>query len=171
MAVFHEIKAADLAVNPFNTIGNDWLLITAEKEEKVNTMTASWGALGIMWGKPTATVYIRKSRFTKEFVDAVSNFSINLCDPAKYRDAQKYFGTVSGRTEDKVAKQNFTVAHKEGIPYFEESDTVLLCRKLSCTTIDPSDFIDPTIENKWYADHDLHDMYICEITNVLKKSE
>ena len=34
-------------------IGKDWLLITAEKEGIANTMTASWGGLGVIWGKNT----------------------------------------------------------------------------------------------------------------------
>ena len=46
------------------------MLVTAEKDGKVNTMTASWGGVGIMWGKPVAYVFIRPQRYTKEFIDA-----------------------------------------------------------------------------------------------------
>ena len=59
---FTEIKAEELKDNPFELIGKQWMLITAGNEEKCNTMTASWGGVGIMWGKPTATAYIRDSR-------------------------------------------------------------------------------------------------------------
>ena len=62
---FTEIKAEELKDNPFDLIGKQWMLITAGNEEKCNTMTASWGGVGIMWGKPTATAYIRDSRYTK----------------------------------------------------------------------------------------------------------
>ena len=51
---FTEIKAEELKDNPFDLIGKQWMLITAGNEEKCNTMTASWGGVGIMWGKPTA---------------------------------------------------------------------------------------------------------------------
>ena len=61
-----EIKAQELNENPFKLIGDDWMLITAEKDGKVNTMTASWGGLGVIWGRNAATVYIRLSRYTKE---------------------------------------------------------------------------------------------------------
>ena len=54
---FTEIKAEELKDNPFDLIGKQWMLITAGNEEKCNTMTASWGGVGIMWGKPTATAY------------------------------------------------------------------------------------------------------------------
>lgn len=49
-----EIQAEVLQENAFNMIGKDWLLITAEKDGKVNTMTASWGGIGIMWHKKVA---------------------------------------------------------------------------------------------------------------------
>ena len=41
-------------------------------------MTASWGGLGIMWGKNIATVYIRPQRYTKEFVDANDLFTVSF---------------------------------------------------------------------------------------------
>ena len=51
---FKEIKPEELQKNPFTMIGKEWLLVTAKKEEKVNTMTASWGGVGVMWGKNIA---------------------------------------------------------------------------------------------------------------------
>ena len=45
-----EVKIEDLTFNPFTKIGKEWMLITAGNEEKHNTMTASWGGVGIMWG-------------------------------------------------------------------------------------------------------------------------
>lgn len=48
---FKEIKPEELKENPFTMIGKDWLLITAGTKEHCNTMTASWGGLGVMWGK------------------------------------------------------------------------------------------------------------------------
>ena len=60
-----EIKPEELQKNPFQMIGKEWLLVTAEKEGKTNTMTASWGGVGIMWGKPVAYVFIRPQRYTK----------------------------------------------------------------------------------------------------------
>ena len=46
-----------------------WALLTAGDKEKFNTMTVSWGGLGTIWGKPVATVYVRKSRYTHEFME------------------------------------------------------------------------------------------------------
>ena len=55
--------------NVFSLIGEKWMLITAGTAERCNTMTASWGGLGVIWGAPSATCYIRPQRYTKEFLD------------------------------------------------------------------------------------------------------
>lgn len=46
--IMKEIKIEDFKENPFTMIGKDWMLITAEKDGKANTMTASWGGLGVI---------------------------------------------------------------------------------------------------------------------------
>ena len=46
----------------FERIAKQWMLITAGPVEHCNTMTASWGGLGILWGKPVSTIYIRPER-------------------------------------------------------------------------------------------------------------
>lgn len=45
-----EIKPEELNVNPFTAIGKEWMLITAGDETHCNTMTASWGGMGVIWG-------------------------------------------------------------------------------------------------------------------------
>ena len=47
---FKEVKIEELSFNPFTKISKEWMLITAGDEEKHNTMTASWGGVGIMVG-------------------------------------------------------------------------------------------------------------------------
>ena len=53
-----KINIAEKSFNPFDLIGQKWMLISAGTEDKWNTMTASWGAVGGMWGKPSATCYM-----------------------------------------------------------------------------------------------------------------
>ena len=45
--------------NPFEAIGKDWMLVTAGTREKSNTMTASWGGVGVLWNKPVAFSFLR----------------------------------------------------------------------------------------------------------------
>lgn len=161
-----EIRPEELAKNPFQMIGKEWLLVTAEKEGKANTMTASWGGVGIMWGKPVAYVFIRPQRYTKEFIDGSETFSLSVMDE-QYRKTLNYFGTVSGREEDKIQKSGLHVAHDGQTPYFEEANTVFICRKLYAQSYDPACFIDRSCDERWYPDKDYHVMYIAEIEKVL----
>ena len=78
MMGFKEVSAEELQFNPFTKIGKEWMLVTAGDEEKHNTMTASWGGMGIMWGKNVVSVYIRPQRYTKEFVDANELFTLSF---------------------------------------------------------------------------------------------
>ena len=66
---FKEIAPEELQENAFKVIGKDWLLVTGTAEGKSNAMTASWGGMGVMWGKPVAFLVIRPQRYTKEFID------------------------------------------------------------------------------------------------------
>lgn len=160
------IKPEELQKNTFSMIGKEWLLVTAEKEGKANTMTASWGGLGVMWGKNVAFIVLRPQRYTKEFVDAAETFSLSVLD-GEYRKTLNYLGTVSGRDEDKIGKAGLTVEHEEGTPYFAEANTVLICRKLYAQPYDPSCFLDESCDARWYPEKDYHTMYIAEIERVL----
>ena len=75
---FKEVPVESVEFNPFTKIGKQWMLVTAGDREKFNTMTASWGAAGVIWGKNTVTVYIRPQRYTKEFIDAKETFTLSL---------------------------------------------------------------------------------------------
>lgn len=159
-----EIKPEELKDNPFTLIGKDWMLITAEKEGKTNMMTASWGGVGIMWGKNVATVYIRPSRFTKTFVDSGERFSLCVMDE-KYRKELNYCGSKSGRDEDKVSACGFTVEKSDGTVWFKESRLVFICKKLYSQKMDASLLNDEKMRNAMWA-NDVHEMYIAEIEKV-----
>ena len=71
-----KIDVKSLQDNVFSLIGDRWMLITAGTAERCNTMTASWGGLGVLWGAPAATIYLRPQRYTKEFVDREEYFTL-----------------------------------------------------------------------------------------------
>lgn len=165
---FTEISPQSLDANTFELIGKDWMLVSAEKEQQVNTMTASWGGLGIMWGKNVAYVVIRPQRYTKEFIDASDTFSLTFFDEI-YKSQLGYLGKVSGRDEDKIAKTGLTITHDSDTPYFEEAKLVLICKKLYAQAMQPDCFIADGIDEKWYPNKDYHILYIVEIEKVLTK--
>lgn len=163
-----QITPREIERNSFAMIGDDWLLITAEKDTKVNTMTASWGGLGVFCGKDVAFTFIRPQRYTKEFVDTSDTFSLSVL-PEEYRQQLGYLGKVSGRDEDKIEKSGLTVSYDGNTPYFAEADTVIICKKMCATDLHETDFIQKEICDKWFAANDYHTLYISEILKVLKK--
>lgn len=165
-----KIDPKSIVTNPFQAIGTQWMLVTAGTKEACNTMTASWGGVGIMWGKPVATAYIRPQRYTKTFLDREDCFTLSFL-PEQYRKELSYCGTVSGRDEDKIAHCGFTVKTAEcGAPYFEEAELVLVCRKLYRQSMKPECFIDVSQDERWYPDKDYHDMYIAEIVEAYRRA-
>ena len=123
-----EISVTELQVTP-QMIGNEWWLVTAGDEAKgYNTMTASWGHVGVIWQRPTAIVYIRPQRYTKEFVDRADRYTLSLFGGG-YKKEMGYLGSHSGRDEDKVAKVGLTPVFEEDYTYFAEAEIVVVCRK------------------------------------------
>ena len=168
MQNFREISASDLKQNCFDMINKDWMLITAEKEGKANTMTASWGGFGELFYKNISILFVRPQRYTREFLDSQKAYSLCFFDES-YREKLTYCGRVSGRQEDKIANCNFTVLHEEGIPYFAEAKTVLLCKALVCHQLSAADLLDPALQSEHYSANDYHYVYYGEIVKVLQK--
>ena len=166
--MFEKIDPKALDQNVFSLIGDQWMLITAGTKDQCNTMTASWGGLGVLWGKPVATVYIRPQRYTLEFVEREDTFTLCFFG-GEYRKALALCGSKSGRDVDKVKECGFTVATAEGAPYFEEADLVLVCKKSYWQDMDPTHFLDGEIDSKWYPEKDYHRIFIGEILEVLRK--
>ncbi|MGI6679147.1 MAG: flavin reductase [Dehalobacterium sp.] len=160
------MAAEDLNKSPFQLIGKEWMLVTAEKDGKANTMTASWGGLGVMWAKNVAFVVIRPQRYTKEFIDHADTFSLTFYNESM-RKTLSYLGTVSGRDEDKIAKSRLTLAHWEETPYFTEAKLVMICQKLFTQEYREESFIDQGLMAKNYPGKDLHTLYIAEIKKIL----
>lgn len=166
--MYRSVDPKELALNPFSAIGEQWMLITAGTKERCNTMTASWGGLGVLWGAPTATIYIRPQRYTKEFVDAQEYFTLSFFGE-EYRGALKLCGTRSGRDTDKVKECGFTVAAAEcGAPYLEQAELVLVCRKRMVVPMDPA-LMPEDVKEKWYKG-DWHTMYWGEVVEALEKA-
>lgn len=168
MKKFIEIKPEELNKSPFQLIGKDWMLITAGDGEKANTMTASWGGFGVMWGRNVAFIVLRPQRYTKEFIDNCDNFSLTFLDNS-YKKQLSYLGSVSGRDEDKITKANLTLKYSGKTPYFEEGNIVVICTKLYSQGFRPECFTAVELDSEWYPKKDYHTMYIAEIEKIMIK--
>lgn len=162
--------AKELDGNVFSRIGEQWMLITAGTGAQCNTMTASWGGLGVLWGTNVAACFVRPQRYTYEFIEKSPFFTLSFFGEA-YRKALALCGSKSGRDVDKVKECGFTVAGAAcGAPYFEEARLVLVCKKTYWQDMDPTHFLDGELDGKWYPERDYHRIFIGEIVEVLKKN-
>ncbi len=161
-----KIDPKELKPNAIRLIGEEWMLVTAGDIDSFNTMTASWGALGELWFKPVAFVFIRPQRYTREFVEKNDVLTLSFF-PEKYRKALGFCGSHSGRTTDKIAETGLTPYETEtsGIA-FREASIVLECRKLYRQEMEADAFIDKTIIEKAYPAGDFHTTYVVEIVNA-----
>lgn len=151
----------------FSLIGDRWMLVAAtDKSGRTNAMTASWGGMGVLWGKKVAFVFIRPQRYTKRFVDEADKFTLSFFDDS-YKNVLGYMGKVSGKDEDKMAKSGLTVTDKDGAPVFKEASLTLVCRKMYRDTLKEENFIDKSNIEKWYPQKDYHDVYVAEIVEEL----
>ncbi len=161
-----EISVRDLTLNPMTLIGNEWMLITAGTESTgYNTMTASWGHLGSLWGMDTSVIYVRPQRYTKEFIDRETYYTLSFFSEAHHK-ALGYLGTHSGRDEDKVAAVGLTPVSDERGTWFAEANLVILCRKLYRAPLIEEGFLDRHVVDSHYPDKDFHDVYVGEIVRV-----
>ena len=165
---FKKITPEDITDNMFKAISKDWMLITAGNTDGLNTMTASWGSVGQLWGKNVATCYIRPTRYTLGFMEENNYYTLSFYSE-EYRKQLNICGTQSGRDIDKVKATGFTPVYAGcGAPYFEEARLVLVCRKLYTDEFKPENFNIKSFDN-WYPDKDYHKVFIGEILEVLKK--
>lgn len=165
---FQPVSLTSLDFNPFQRVGRDWMLITAGDSTQVNTMTASWGGMGVLWGQDVATVYIRPSRYTHQFVDAQGRFSLCFFDES-WRDALSMLGRVSGRDCDKISDAELHITWLDGIPVFEEASLALLVDTLYVDELNPSRFLDTALLDRCYPERELHTVYIGRILGAYQK--
>ena len=166
MSTFTEHRPEDIKDNPFKLIGGDWMLITAGDLKSFNTMTASWGGLGVLWDKNVAFCFVRPTRHTFEFMNQNETFTLSFFDE-RYRSVLTYCGSHTGKHVDKVKKCGITpVAGSIDDVYFAEARLVLECRKIYFADINPSAFLAQTLTDV-YPEKDYHRMFIGEIEHVL----
>lgn len=166
---FQTIEIKTIKDNVFKLIDNDWMLITAGNPEHFNTMTASWGTMGILWNKPIAVCFIRPHRYTFDFAEKSAFYTLSFFD-AKYKSILNICGTKSGRDIDKVKETGLTpLISKNGNIGYHEARMIIECRKIYSDYIKEDNFIFPKIAVKNYPSKDFHKFYIGEVMNCFMK--
>lgn len=166
---FVTVKTEELTENFFDAIGNKWMLVTAGDSSGFNTMTASWGGVGVLWGKSVAFTFIRDSRYTMEFLDDEMYFTLSFFGDSMRKELA-FCGANSGRDVDKVKATGLVPLFDQNAPYFEQAELVLVCKKLFKQQMTPGSFIDKSLLATYYSTNDLHEMFVGEIVSAMKKA-
>lgn len=124
-----EINILDYASEILKNIKNG-VLITTKSEDKVNSMTISWGTLGIEWNKIIFTTFVRENRFTKMQLDKTGEFTVNIPYGEFDKKILSFCGTKSGYDIDKINELNLTLVDSDCIstPGIKELPLTLECR-------------------------------------------
>lgn len=174
MNTFEEVEPQEIALPPFEAIDKGWMLITGVKPDGTwNTMTASWGGLGTLWGMPVVYAFVRSTRFTKEFLDAGDTATFSMFEPGEYREGLGILGSRSGRDGDKVGHSGLTPVDDGETVYFGEAGAVIMGTKLFAQELDLECLTtvgrELKVDEKWYAPESggIHTLYIYRADKVL----
>lgn len=170
---YKEVKPEEFTTNPFTFYHHQWPLVTAGDENKCNSMTISWGANGTFMSKSAVTVYVRGSRYTKEFMDKFDYFSICVL-PDQFKEALRTtFGNKSGRDTDKYKEAGMKTVKIDNTMALEDSTTILVCKKILSGPIDNNSIVDCENKKNYFNPDDPLDyimMYIGEVEKILVKN-
>lgn len=131
------------------------ILFNTQAEGRFNIMTIGWGSLGVEWGKPIFTAYIREGRFTKGQLDKNPEFTVSV--PLDHKAAAKiigFAGSRSGRDVDKVEKTGITLEEPEvnSVPGIREVPLTLECKVIYTQMQDYKLGTDPSIPGYYPQD-------------------
>ncbi len=164
-----QIPLEKLALPMFHAFDSRWMLLAAGDfaRKDFNAMTVSWGSLGVVWGKPFAQVFVRKSRYTYQFMEKAESFTLSVF-PEEHRKGLSYCGSHSGRSGDKLRAAGFTPVASLSVraPGFEEAELLIECRKMYFSEMFPAHFLDTSIQSNYPVPQDYHVVYFGEVVSV-----
>ena len=162
------ISVERLTARPVGLFHNQWFLLTCADfaAGDFNCMTISWGSLGGVWGRPLVQVFVRPVRYTYQFMEKYSTFT--LCAfPKEYHPTLNFLGTRSGKDSDKLADARLTpmAAEAADAPVYAEGELAVGGRKVYWQDMDPSHFLVKGIEQN-YPMKDYHRIYYGEVLAI-----
>lgn len=168
LAGYKRIDPEKIPGNIIKMLNEDWMLITAGDRTKFNMMTASWGGLGVLFGKPSAFCFINPMRYTYSLMEQGDTYTLTFYTEA-YRDALELCGTVSGKDTDKVEASGLTpITTPSGAQAFSEAWMIIECRKMVAQPLSQAVIVDPTVRQS-FDGKPVNTLFIGEILNVWVK--
>ncbi|MDE5738368.1 MAG: flavin reductase family protein [Oscillospiraceae bacterium] len=167
---FIEKDISKLQCNPFDLISKDWFLLTSGNLENYNTMTCSWGAMGVIWNQPSLTAYVRSSRYTYDYLEKNNLFTVSVFSEA-YRKALAFCGSHSGRDCDKAKETGLIPVALNGCVSFAQAKVVFVCEKTYAQDMQAENFLEKENVSKFYASDAMHKLYIGKILAIYENDD
>lgn len=138
--------------------------LTVKSGDKVNTMSIGWGAIGVIWNKPTFTIAVRYSRYTYQLLENATEFTVSIPLKKDMKKELSYCGTKSGRDVDKFKDCNLTAKKGKNVdtPIIEECDLHYECKIVYKQAMEPG-LISKEIKDSAYSNGNYHVLYYGEI--------
>jgi len=147
--------------------GNGAFLNVKTPTGVVNPMTIGWGQVGIVWGRPIFTVYVRKSRYTYECVQAADSFTVSVPRLGELADELALCGTKSGRDLDKAQACGLHPIPGQSVdtPIIGECGLHYECSILARCQLEEPDIVSADV-HRLYESKDLHQIILGEILSA-----
>ncbi|MEY8352387.1 flavin reductase family protein [Lachnospiraceae bacterium 54-53] len=171
-----EIEVFDFTNEIFTALKTG-VLLTTKADDRVNSMTISWGTLGIEWGKPIFTAFVRENRFTKGQLEKNPEFTVNIPYGEFDKKILGLCGTKSGHQTDKIKELNLTLEDPAAVsvPAIRELPLTLECRVVYKQKQDPNEITEENrrncypqnVDSSYHgANKDYHTAYYGEIVRA-----
>lgn len=147
--------------------GNGAFLNVNTPAGKVNPMTIGWGQVGIVWGRPVFSVFVRTNRYTFQCLQSADTFTISVPHLSELADELLVCGTKSGRDLDKVQACGFSMidGHSVGTSIIGECGLHYECSILARCQLEIPDIASDDVL-KTFESKDLHQIVLGEILSA-----
>ena len=152
---------------------NGGVFITAGTMEDANTMTISWGMVGLIWQRPLFLTAIRMDRFTHHLVEKYGAFTIGVPKENTLSEQLLFMGSKSGRDIDKYEQSGLSLLPGQygPVPVIEQCALQLECRVVSSHIMEPL-LTDANIRAQMYDKLNVyHNLYYGEILGCYSTEE
>ncbi|MCR1824431.1 MULTISPECIES: flavin reductase family protein [Terrisporobacter] len=164
-----EIEVFDYASEIIKAV-NEGVLLTTKADDKVNSMTISWGTL-------IFTVFVRENRFTKQQLEKNPEFTINIPIGEFNKKILGVCGTKSGHATDKIKELDLSLESPNviSVPGIKELPLTLECRVIykqkqdekEVTEENKNKFYPQDVESSFHgSNRDYHTAYYGEIVSA-----
>ncbi|MFT8395983.1 flavin reductase family protein [Propionibacterium sp.] len=150
------------------------LLITTKADGRVNSMTISWGMLGVEWESPVFTTFVRQHRFTHEQLEKNPEFTVSIPHGIPANKILGYCGTRSGHDVDKIAELGLDLEEPlaTSVPGIRQLPLTLECQVVYSQPQDASSLTPENLKSYYPSDvagtfhganQDMHTAYYGQI--------